>query len=378
MAGPAIPLAGWADEQLKAIATLTGSAAVSNLSGETLLGERAALGKFRVPGRVSAGGGCRLFKTKDGYIALNLSRADDRVLLPALFGDAAVDGNDDAAVSAQFLAREADALVKQGRALGLAIAALDESLGDCEGRSSACEVSLSPAGVVPSQFNRSGSSHPVVVDISALWAGPLASRLLMLTGAEVVKVESSNRPDSMRQGDPALYMQLNRVKTEVALDLRDPDGRDALIALIRRADIVIEAARPRALSQLGINAEALVREVPGLVWATITGHGVMGEAAGWVGFGDDCGVAGGLSAALRDTTNKIGFVGDAIADPMTGIFAARKIVEQRATGRGALLMLSMSGVVAEALTAERARDATALVRSLELWAASEGDAFPSC
>ena len=365
----AIPLSGWADDQLKAIAALTGSAAVSSLSGSALLAERAMIDGFRVPGRISAGGGCRLFETRDGHVALNLSRAEDRALAPALFGDAAVDGDDDTAIAARFMAGEAKALVAQGRTLGLAIAAVDED-GVASRRS--CETTSAVGGRDPS------SGCPLVVDLSALWAGPLASRMLRLAGAEIVKVESRNRPDTMRHGDSRFFARLNDGKTVLSLDLRDAADRDALIALIRRADIVIEAARPRALRQLGIDADALVRELPGLVWATITGHGVAGEAANWVGFGDDCGVAGGLSAALRDATGKIGFVGDAIADPLTGIFAARKIVEQRATGQGARLILSMAGVVAEALATERARDEGALTGALERWAASEGDPFPSC
>lgn len=377
MAGAAIPLAGWADDQLKAIATLTGSTEIGKLSGAALLSERAILCGFRVPGRVSAGGGCRLFETRDGHVALNLSRAEDRTLLPALFGDAAVDGADDPALAARFLAGEANALVAQGRALGMAIAALDERPCSCESRSPV-DASLSPTGLLLSREHSSASPRPLVVDFSALWAGPLASRLLQIAGAEVVKVESRNRPDTMRVGNPGFFAALNDGKAELTLDLRDPAGRDALIALIRRADVVIEAARPRALRQLGIDAEALVREVPGLVWATITGHGSAGEAANWIGFGDDCGVAGGLSAALRNATGKIGFVGDAIADPLTGIFAARQIVEQRATGQGARLIFSMAGIVADALTAERAHDAAGLTRLLQNWAESEGQAFPSC
>lgn len=378
MVKAAIPLAGWADAQLQAIAALTGSAAVGRLSGAALLGERAAFNGFRIPGRASAGGGCRFFETRDGQVALNLSRVDDRALLPALFGDAAVDGYDDAALVARIRASATNALVAQGRTLGLAIAALDECPCSCESSSPACEVSLPPTKLLLSQEHIARPHRPLVVDLSALWAGPLASRSLGLAGADVIKIESRNRPDAMRGGDPAFFGRLNHGKTELTLDLRDPVGRDTLIALIRRADIVIEAARPRALLQLGIDAEALVREVPGLVWATITGHGIAGDAANWVGFGDDCGVAGGLSAAFRDATGKIGFVGDAIADPLTGILAARKIVEQRATGQGARLILSMAGVVAEALAAERSADEAALFRSLKHWAASEGQAFPSC
>jgi hypothetical protein len=362
-----IPLSGWADRQLRALAGTAGADAIRALSGADLLSERAMLNGFRVPVRVSAGGGCQMFETRTGYVALNWSRPDDRAMLPALFGDAAIDGDDDPTVADRFMAGDATSLVAQGRVLGFAIAALDE--GGC----------ASPACVIENSCRAEAvASHPLVVDLSALWAGPLTSRLLRMTGARVVKVESANRPDAMRSGDVAFFDRLNDGKDHRTLDLREVAGRDALIALIRRADVVIEAARPRALRQLGIDADALVREVPRLVWATITGHGATGEAANWVGFGDDTGVAGGLSAAMRDATGVVGFVGDAIGDPLTGIYAARRIVEQRVTGRGARLLLSMAGVVAEALADERAYDVAGLSRAFEDWAALEGQAFPAC
>jgi crotonobetainyl-CoA:carnitine CoA-transferase CaiB-like acyl-CoA transferase len=136
--------------------------------------------------------------------------------------------------------------------------------------------------------------------------------------------------------------------------------------------MVIEAARPRALRQLGIDADAIVRQVPGLVWTTITGHGVIGDAADWVGFGDDCGVAGGLSAALRSATGRIGFVGDAIADPATGIAAARATWERWSSGEGGRLILSMSGAIRAALDTEQARARATLDTSLKHWAATVG------
>jgi crotonobetainyl-CoA:carnitine CoA-transferase CaiB-like acyl-CoA transferase len=216
-----------------------------------------------------------------------------------------------------------------------------------------------------------------VIDLSALWAGPLATSILQRAGAEVVKAESRTRPDSMRTGDPALFARLNGGKASVALDLRDPADRDRLIALIRRAQIVVEAARPRALGQLGIDADALVREVPGLVWISITGHGIAGEAGDWIGFGDDCAIAGGLSAALHRATGAIGFVGDACADPLTGIHAARAALARYRSGTGAHLVLSMSGVVAEALASETRRDPQALTRTLHQWAGAVGGPFPS-
>lgn len=363
MTAPAtLPFSGWADAQLQAIAALSGSAEIGALSGETLLGERAALSHFVIPGRVSAGGGCRLFDAKGGHVALNLSRPDDRGMLAALFGDAAIDPDDDAMITRRFQGEDAAGIVARGRMLGLAIAAIDEA-------------PASPATMMVVQGSAGRhSGTPLVIDLSALWAGPLATSILRLAGAEVVKVESSSRPDSMRDGDPVLFASLNQGKASVALDLKSPSGRDGMIGLIRRAQIVVAASRPRALRQLGIDADALVRAVPGLVWITITGHGCRGEAGDWAGFGDDCGVAGGASAALRDATGMIGFVGDACADPLAGIHTARLALTQLHRGEGAHLVVSMSSIVAEALAAER--DAGSLTRSLKAWAEARGRPFP--
>jgi CoA-transferase family III len=322
----ATPLASWADTQIRAIAKLSGSAAVLALTGEAIL---------RMRGPRDGPATCRFYPAKDGHVAINLARADDAAMLPALFGKAGVLTTDIAAEMAQTSASE---VVGRGRTLGLALAHLDERPVN-----PACVVMASGQSMIKMP------ERLTVVDLSALWAGPLAGHLLSLSGASVIKIESSNRPDAMRVGDPALFAWLNDRKAHRSFDLRTPAGRDAVIAMIHYADIVIEAARPRALLQLGIDADALVADIPGLVWVTITGHGALGEAANWIGFGDDTSVAGGLSAALFHATGEIAVVGDAMGDPLTGLYAARMALEQRVKGTGARLGLSMSGVVAKAL-----------------------------
>ena len=120
----ALPLAGWAEAQLEAIRVLAGTPALAGLSGAQLLGERAALNGFAIPGRRSAGGGCRLYDAIDGQVALTLARADDRDLMPALFGDAGIESDSD--IVTGFATAQTNAIVTQGRQLGLAIAAIDE------------------------------------------------------------------------------------------------------------------------------------------------------------------------------------------------------------------------------------------------------------
>jgi crotonobetainyl-CoA:carnitine CoA-transferase CaiB-like acyl-CoA transferase len=191
-----------------------------------------------------------------------------------------------------------------------------------------------------------------------------------------MKVESRQRPDAMREGEPALFGLLNQGKANVSLDFAGLADRRALLALIAESDIVIEAARPRALLQLDIDAAHLVGAQPGLIWITITGHGADGDAADWVGFGDDCGVAGGLSAALEETTGRSGFVGDAIADPLTGIAAAAAVWDAWSSGRSGRFGVAMSAVAASCLAAARASDPTRLEWELRGWAAAEGRSFP--
>lgn len=361
-----IPLAGCADEVIRQLANATGSAAIASLDGATLLGERAMHAGMTIPGRISAGGGCQLYDAIGDTIALNLSRPADRELLPALFEVDTLDANDHQAIAAHIAQRDALSLLVRGRSMGLAIAAEHEA-----------RPSTNPSiQLVPGQIATVRKPRPRVIDLSSLWAGPLASHLLWLAGAEVIKVESRTRPDAMRDGDSPFHALLNQGKASVVLDFNARNDLQALRSLIATADIVIEAARPRALSQLGFDAADIVRSTPGLAWITITGHGAEGQAADWIGFGDDCGVAGGLSAALRSASGRTGFVGDAIADPLTGIFAASTAWDAWMSRRGGRVGIAMSHVVAHCLARSRQRDPEVFRIQLLDWGANIGRPFP--
>lgn len=363
--GPAIPLARWADRQLEALARDHG---LPRLAGATLLGERGAHGDYRIGGRISAGlGGSRLLPTKDGgWFALTLIREEDRELLPALFGDADLAIHDNDAIAAAVLQHPCGELVERGRALGLPVAGADET-----------PVSAPIEVLERGSCRARRKGRCFVVDLSAIWAGPLVGHLLWQAGMEVVKVESRTRPDLIRRDDPATFDIINQGKASLLVDLTDPEDKQRLVALIRRADVVIESARPRALRHLGIDADVLVREVPGLVWLSVTGHGARGEAANWVGIGNDCGVAGGLSRALAEVTGEIGYVGDAIADPLTGIVGAREVLGTLREGTAKRIGLSMSAITAMALAEERSFDAALLARELRAWGEATGASFPA-
>ncbi|HEX4852587.1 CoA transferase, partial [Arenimonas sp.] len=228
-----VPLVAAADALLAALAVHGPSGAFADLTGAGLLTERAALAGHRRQGAIAPGGACRLLDAADGGLALNLARPDDWALLPAwLEGDEEIAPGDWAAVQATIRHRPRAPLLEQGRLLGLALAA--------------DEISPSPGAwcrrtrLVPAR--PAVRRAPRVLDLSSLWAGPLCGQLLRRLGADVVKLESPQRPDGARQGPPAFYDRLNHGKRSVALDPRTPAGHARWQALFAAADIVIEAS----------------------------------------------------------------------------------------------------------------------------------------
>jgi hypothetical protein len=306
-------------------------------------------------------------QTRDGgWFALTIIRAEDRELLPALFLDDGIDIHDNEAIASAVARHDCAALLARGRLLGLPVASADET-------PTSPPVEMMTRG--PHRERKPGH-RPLVIDLSAIWAGPLISHLLWLAGAEVVKIESLTRPDLIRRDDPATFDLINQGKASVIVDFASAAQKAALVDLIRRADFVIESSRVRALRHLGIDAEALVRETPGLVWLSVTGHGASGEAANWTGIGNDCGVAAGLSRALADATGEIGYVGDAIADPLTGITGALEAWRAYKSGEARRIGLAMSAITARALQEERNHDPALLHAELHAWGRALGKPFP--
>jgi len=321
----------------------TARRAIGAIDGAALLGERAACLGLSRRGSCSAGGHCRLLATRDGWLALQLARPDDEALLEAwLETPRPADAVDAFAFAARELAgRRTGPLCERAASMGMAVAAADP-----------------PPASAPPWLRLAARGRPRtgpprrrlrVLDLSALWAGPLATQLLAAAGARVVKVESTGRPDGTRRGPAAFHDLLNAGKASVALDLREAAGVRALVDLLPHFDVVIESARPRALKQLGIDAQRLVARVPGLTWVSITGHGREGADAQRAAFGDDAAVAAGTARALRPRGGRPIFCGDALADPLTGVHAALAAAASQRAGGGHLLALSLRDVTAALL-----------------------------
>ncbi|WP_405885232.1 CoA transferase [Streptomyces sp. NBC_01136] len=291
----------------------------------TALFLRADLTGLRPPGRVSAGGSCHLLETTDGWAAVNLARPDDLAAVPALVALLGGAGTDELHPAAR-RATAAD-VAAHAQLLGIAAAALGSARGTrapvCAERGEAASP-RDPAGLR-------------IVDLSALWAGPLCARLLGAAGARIVKVESTTRPDGARLGSPAFYHWLHEGHESRVLDFAS--GR--LAEAVAAADVVIEASRPRALRRLGVHAEEFLAARPGRVWLSITGYGRDEDR---IAFGDDAAVAGGLTGLGRGGDPV--FLGDALADPVAGIFAAHAVARSLAAGGGELLCVSMAACAA--------------------------------
>ncbi|MCW2546259.1 MAG: hypothetical protein JWN96_719 [Mycobacterium sp.] len=300
------------------------------VDGPALLTERSALSGAVARGQLSAGGACRLLPCVDGWIAASLPRPSDLELVAPLVQDEV-----DApwAAVAKWAARRRKAeIVERARLLGLAVSAVGEA--------------TTPLQMpVPGQLQRT-PSQPLVVDFSAMWAGPLCARLLRLAGARVVKVESRDRPDGARLGDPRFYELLNAGPESLVVDPQASADRAVLTELVGAADVVIEASRPRALAGWGLSAPEIAGR--GTVWLSITAYG-RGEGDR-IGFGDDVAAGAGLVEWTDgDGPQTPSFVGDAIADPLTGLAGAVAVL--RACGRGQVIDLSMAAAAATALAA---------------------------
>jgi hypothetical protein len=300
-----------------------------------VFGERAAeLGLGR-RGQVSANGAARLIEASDGWLAVNLARPDDVEAVPAWIG-CALDDDPWAALKAAARLRSASDLAEAGQELGVPCAVVG-SAGDRQQQARGPEPGHRLTRLAAGRGE--AIRRPLVIDLSSLWAGPLCAQRLGLAGARVVKVESAGRPDAARQGPRAFFDRLHAGHESVVLDFTTAEGRGQLSRLVARADLVIEASRPRALEQLGIEPEAAFAGNPGLVWVSLTAYGRTGPWRDRVGFGDDTAAAAGLVA--WDAAGRPMFVGDALADPVAGAMAAAAALQALADGGGMLVDVAL-------------------------------------
>ncbi len=203
-----------------------------------------------------------------------------------------------------------------------------------------------------------------ILDLTHVWAGPLATRVLADLGADVVKVETprargprdfggavpvggflGGEPGGEPWNAGAAFAKQQRNKRSVSLDLDDEAGRSALLDLVAAADVVIENRRPGALAALGIDAGRLHALDPRLVVVAMPAYGTRGPARDRVAFGPTVEPMAGL-------THVVGYGEDeprnstlALPDPVAGFQAAAAVLtalgRRERTGMGGRVEVSL-------------------------------------
>jgi hypothetical protein len=289
----------------------------------------------KAPGAVSADGACRLIRAKDGWIAVNLAGALDHRTVPAWIG-CAPDAEPWAAIRKRARGRPWRELALSAHEAGLAVA----GVGEITAEAPHPFLHRMATGAA----RRSGGPLKVI-DLSSRWAGPFAGAVLAHAGAKVTKIESRAEPDALRTASPATFERLNGEKDVLALDFDDPADRARLAGSVSEADVVITSAGPGAAARMGLTPRAAFPRRPSLVWIAVTGYGWMGENADRLAYGDDAAAAGGL--VRWDAKGAPNFIGDALADPLTGFAAAAAGLEAMRQGGGFLVDAPLARTAAD-------------------------------
>ncbi|NIE63080.1 CoA transferase [Burkholderia sp. Ax-1719] len=184
-----------------------------------------------------------------------------------------------------------------------------------------------------------------VLELSQIMAGPTCGLMLADLGADVIKVERFPQGDDARRyrragddGLPPSFMMLNRGKRSIALDVKRPEGRAALLKLVAQSDIVTENFRMGVMERLGLSYEELSEVNPALVYCSITGYGRTGPLASRGGFDLILQAFSGLISVTGEEGGDPVKPGVSIADVNAGILAAfgclAAYIERLRTGRG--------------------------------------------
>ena len=199
-------------------------------------------------------------------------------------------------------------------------------------------------------------SDILVVDLTRALAGPHATMMLGDLGARVIKVEAPVRGDDTRgwgppfvgpdgQREATYYLSANRNKESITLDLKDAGDKDMLLALVDRADVLVENFRTGVLERLGLGIESLMERNPRLVVLSITGFGHDGPEGGRAGYDQIAQGEAGLMSLTGSGPDDPQRVGVPIADLLSGMYGAYGIVaalnERHRTGRGSLVRTSL-------------------------------------
>ena len=212
-----------------------------------------------------------------------------------------------------------------------------------------------------------------ILDVTQIWAGPYATRLLGDLGAEVIKVESIQRPDPERMSvgpsrswlypgfEPAdryfdrkaEFVEYNRNKYGVTLSLVDPRGIAAFKELVKISDVVIENFAVGVMKRFGLDYDDLKKLCPDIIMVSVAAFGRTGPESGYRGFGPLQEALGGLVSITGYTDGEPLELREYYGDPTSGLFAASAVLaalwHRSRTGEGSLVDISQRECVAAML-----------------------------
>lgn len=200
-----------------------------------------------------------------------------------------------------------------------------------------------------------------ILDLCRVVSGPFATMHLGDLGADVVKVEDPHIGDESRRygppfvnGESSYFLSVNRNKRSCAIDLKSPVGRDAVIALAKAADVVIDNFRPGTLDKWGLTYEAMSAGNPKLIQCSISGFGRTGPDANRPGYDLILQGESGVMDITGDPDGPPMKVGTSIADLVTGLYASQAVLaalmKRERTGLGGRVDVSMLDAMASLLT----------------------------
>jgi crotonobetainyl-CoA:carnitine CoA-transferase CaiB-like acyl-CoA transferase len=196
-----------------------------------------------------------------------------------------------------------------------------------------------------------------IIDLTSVMMGPYATMLLGDYGADVIKVESPDG-DVMRHAAPmkhprmgAMYLQGNRNKRSIVLDLKKPGGRNALLRLAARADVFVHNVRPAAMARLKLGADDLLAVNPHLVYASLHGFGETGPYAGRPAYDDLIQGLTALPALTGGITGEPRYSPATMADRIVGLNALHAILaalfHRERSGEGQAIEIPMFETMAQ-------------------------------
>lgn len=210
---------------------------------------------------------------------------------------------------------------------------------------------------------RHGPLHGVrILDLTTVVMGPAATQILADMGADVIKVEQP-AGDSMRWVGPfrhdgmgPLFLQANRNKRSVMLDLKTQQGRDALLAIAGTVDVLVSNIRPQAMKRLGLDYESLKRSNPSIIFCAAVGYGSGGPDAGKAVYDDLMQAASGVSGLFRAIDGAPRYAPVNICDRVVGLHLVIAITgalyHKLATGQGQEVEVPMFETMAQFVLAD--------------------------